>query len=472
MRIALRVPRGRTGPPLRALAQLLHRTQVAPASFVAKGNSADVEICWGSSNTSETIPFLRVPLEKRLLTDRYAWRESAAAFLAAWRRRKAPDTPSSSLFEYVSKGSSARFDLFSVCLGLLEQWDEELGQTADEHGRFAPAESLIARHELLEVPIVDLVAISLREELERLTGMKHVGAEVLGGKRWAFCPTFDIDSDGMFRGPRAYHMGFQALRAGLVTSAKFAVEGVLSTARLKPDPHVDIMQLCQQIEGTGARATFFVQTHRAHRLDNYILSPHSPLVRPLRRAIAERHEVGLHSSYGTMANAVSYDAQWSRLRRILRGARPVHRAHYLRAGLADSWRDQRVIDSSIAFGAVTGWRLGTSVPHPTAGRAWEVPPAAMDVTFRYREGLHADGATERALTLMHRARASGGVFTYVAHPQNLEDMLWPGWRAGLFDLFAEARRKGAYIAPLGRVARHWRTHYKNCAAAINAALPT
>lgn len=472
MRIALRVPRGRTGPPLRALAQLLHRTHIAPVSFVAEGETADVELSWGTTSTSGTIPFLRVPLEKRLLTDRYAWREAASAFLASWRRRKAPETPSSSLFEYLPNGSSARFDLFSVCLGFLEQWDEEIGQVTDEHGRFSPAESLIAKHELLEIPIVDLVAASLREELERLSGSKHLGADVLGGKSWAFCPTFDIDSDGMFRGPRAYHMGLQALRAGLRTSARFVAEGVLSTTRLKPDPHIGITQLCQQIEGTGARATFFVQTHRAHRLDNYVLSPKSPLVRPLRRAISERHEVGLHSSYGTMSNSVSYDAQWSRLRRVLRGSRPVHRAHYLRVGLADTWRDRRVLDSSIAFGAATGWRLGTSIPHPTAAHAWEAPPAAMDVTLRYREGLHADAATERALVLLQRARATGGVFTYIAHPQNLEELLWPDWRAGLFDLFAEARRGGAYIAPLGKVARKWQTHYKNCVAAIHAALPS
>lgn len=460
MRIALACDDAANAPRRRALAQLLLRTGLDPGAFVASAAGAGIALAW--TQHPPATPGIHLPqrIDPR---DRLAWRDATRAFLAEWKRA---GLDGDWLFARQPDGASARHDLPMIALGLLDQWDESLSSARDEHGRFPPAESLLGGAGLLDVPVVDRMARAVARELERIAGVPLPRRQ----PPWGLAVTLDIDSEGMFRGSMAYRSALTAARTGPRTLARFATRGALVSARILPDPHLDMRGLCQVLEGLDARATFFVQTHRAHTLDSYELSARSPLVAALRRARLEGHEVGLHSSYATGVDGPVLERQLARLRTRVPGARPLHRAHYLRGRLDAPWRTAPIVDSSLAYGSSTGFRLGTTVPFTLEQGAFEAPPAAMDTTLRRDEELTPRAAARRVLALASEARRSGGLLTVIWHPHNLEPVLWPGWLAAMVEVVTEVRRTGGGVGPLGALAKPWIAHGRAIESTIREVL--
>lgn len=453
----------------RALGQLLYRAMMPGIRFVSEITSADVVLWWGSSQPvgKLTVPLLSLP-DGGFIEDHAAWQRGIPALVEHTRRARTMDELRQSLFRHENGGATAVLDLCSLCLGLLDQWEDRLIEDRDEHGRFPATEGVLFRESALLVPVVDRVARALGEELSRLGGHRAQPDErtVLRGHPFVFCPSLDIDSDGMFRGRTALRTLRQGAREGTETLAKAVAAGVATKLHITDDPHLRLREIAEALDGADAPSTFFVQTHRAHALDSYELTADSPLLKELLRISAGRNEVGLHSSFSTRSGDPSIEEQWTRLRTHLLRARSVHRAHFLRVEVNDLWRDDaELADSSIGFSGATGFRLGTAVPFPLLQRngqddgAWEVPPSAMDVTLRYREGLTPELAANRVAQLFDAAEEVGGCVSIIWHPNNMEELFWPGWRGVFFDLIAEAHRRGALVTTISNAAMRYASHH-------------
>lgn len=278
-------------------------------------------------------------------------------------------------------------------------------------------------------------------------------------REFTACVTFDIDSAGMFRGANPWHFAKLIPRGNLGAYGRFVVAGLATTVRLSVDPHLRLRPLLRALVKRGVPATFFVQTHREHRLDNYDLRTSPAIKEAMREAIRDGHQVGLHSSYATRDRGVEFwRAQWERLRAELGDAvSPVHRAHYLRVPddlttYAPPMEGRPLIDSSLMYSEREGFRRGTCHPFRLGEEQVEMPPCLMDSTLRWHRGFAPEEARQTAARLMRQVQSVGGVFTMVWHPHNMDEIIWEGWNEVFFGLIGEAKRLGARFQTLADAA--------------------
>ncbi len=441
-----------TAEDCRLLAALLLRTglsiQIVPAS------SAELTIFWGS-DPPESLPGLCAVIPR---TRFERGSKATAEFLAEYFARRS--------MGYRGWGSRERVpgaprrcdsvdpvDLLAVLRMVLEGWTED-ASPRDEHARPSIDGNQLVEQGCLESPYADIMARVLGRVWSQL-----LGRELPPAPKWSFCLSFDIDSPGMFAGSNVWHY-FRLIPAGnLRAKLRFAGTGIATKLGLATDPHLRFDELLDMLSGKRVAATFFSQTHRAVPLDNYQLGKRPAIVAALREALRRGHEVGLHSSYGTRdKGAEFFAAQWSRLQDAVGGkATAVHRAHYLRTPDDVSLYRQNpagapLVDSSLLFGRVTGFRRGTAYPFRIGEGVIEQPPSLMDATLRYQHLMTANQALATGLKQVEHVARTGGVLTVVWHPHNLEPILWEGWSEALADLLEEVPKAGGRFQTLAAAA--------------------
>lgn len=438
-------------PERRALAALLLRTGLSIELCAAK--EAECALVLGASQATDR-PAVALPLSCRGDGDP-VWRSELWQLLTHLRGADEGATLEPFLSR-AGKRATVSLDLVRLTRAALEGWDEERGER-DEHGRPMPSASMAGKLELLHRPWLDEMAHALGDLLLAATGRRRE----LPGATWYFCATFDIDSAGMFASRRSTARGLLEIlkRRGPIKCAEAVWRAARCAARVARDPHLQVREIAEALEGQEVHGTFLVQTHRAHRLDNYTLAQSRALRAEL--TVIERnryHEIGLHSSYATRDRRSDFfRSQWRALQRhgTPRAAR-VHRAHYLRSPDHAAYppppgrRDW--VDSSLAFGAQEGFRRGTAWPWRAQPGMIELAPCTMDSTLHHHRGLDPKGAFERQMELLRCVQRTGGAFVGVWHPHNLEEFLWPGWSDVLWDLVREAKKRGAICQSLARTA--------------------
>src|SRR3954451_23135394 len=156
-------------------------------------------------------------------------------------------------------------DLLGNAFFVLTRYEEAVLPERDEHGRFPADASILVRGGLLERPVVDEWAASLR---------KALGLERRGRSRGV--PSHDVDYP--FASAR---LRLSELRRG-------------SLRALGSDPYDTFDLLMDASDRRGLRAAFYVIP------DGSIYSLDDPRVRDLLRKIHRRgHELGFHPGYGT-----------------------------------------------------------------------------------------------------------------------------------------------------------------------------
>ncbi|MCC5877810.1 MAG: hypothetical protein JJU11_16440, partial [Candidatus Sumerlaeia bacterium] len=276
--------------------------------------------------------------------------------------------------------------------------------------------------------------------------------------QWWFMPTLDLDSSGLFR-RRAFPSYLRRVlseKPGVLP--QLALDGLRTSIRILKDPHLRHRQIGEILEGLGFHGAFFSQTNRWHHLDNYDLRPGSEMVRDLKAILENRfHDVGLHSSYGTLDRGTgAWRRQWRNLRTTVGKVNLVHRSHYLRFPVGDPWPSPvgRVyMDSSLGYGGREGFRRGTAFPFPLGPNVVELAPVVMDSTLIHHRAMTPDQAWETCIRLLERVKTTGGAFVPIWHPNNMDDYLFPGWGEVLYDLCREAARRGALSERPGLHAR-------------------
>ncbi|MCB2154416.1 hypothetical protein KQI84_05985 [bacterium] len=391
--------------------------------------------------------------DRQLFEDRIAWREETRKLLRAIGVGALDEV----LFEQNEGHTIARYDLPAVAFGLLQRWEEDLEPRRDDHERFPAEASLLHEANLIDRPIVDEIAQALGRKLIDAGACPSLPR--WGSADWAFALTFDIDSAGMYRhGGLAGSVRRLVRERGAFAGLSGLVEGLAVVSHLRSDPHENLDAIADRLGEIGIPATFFSQVFRAAPIDSYKLSDCPELVRALRRLRTRGHEVGLHGSYAAPGRDAKFlEKQRSILKSLVGGAVSSYRAHYLRQPkLEDLATAGFRFDTTAGFPRREGFRLGTAFPV----QAWTneplpltiVPFQAMDVTLRYHRKLDVEEAYRRAVMLLERTQAVGGLAVLLWHPHNLEPRLWPGWESLPFRLAEWAKSQGARCGTLSELA--------------------
>ena len=176
-------------------------------------------------------------------------------------------------------------------------------------------------------------------------------------------------------------------------------------------------------------------------------------------------EIALHNGIGTWKNAGDLAKAQNKLSEIFDNPIEGIRPHYLDFSLPEFWANAGGFrySSSIGSDKVPGFSCGVNFPLQgldlESGEPLdilEMPIGLMDCAlFSIKEKI----LRERAIQdIINCCNSTHGLLVLDWHSRSAYEPDFPGWFATYNAILDTARAAGAYIAPLGEIARYWRNH--------------
>ena len=236
---------------------------------------------------------------------------------------------------------------------------------------------------------------------------------------------------------------------------------------LNPDAYWCFDDILRLERGLDARSTFFflhevpgegkvswrnrILLSGACRLDN-------PRVQDAVREIGNSGwGIGLHSSSFARGDAKRLLDEKTILEKVADRAVRGVRQHFLSKDVQPLWEPQIgsgfSFDSTMGFSDRLGFRGGTSFPYGVdSGSSFlEIPFQIMDGALAVADAASKD----RCLDILREVESVGGLLVLLWHQRFFNDTEFPGFM-GLYEwLVREARKRGAWVASLEEVERHW-----------------
>jgi peptidoglycan/xylan/chitin deacetylase (PgdA/CDA1 family) len=172
-------------------------------------------------------------------------------------------------------------------------------------------------------------------------------------------------------------------------------------------------------------------------------------------------EIGLHGSYHSYLDQAMLGREKEGLEAILGHTVAGIRQHYLRLEIPGTWRIHARLgftyDSTLGYSDQVGFRWETCLPFypidPLSGKripVLQIPLAIMDGPL-----MRCRDPWSEALCLIDSVEAAGGVLTLNWH-QRVFNTWEPEDCQGMYvRIIRECQRRGAWVAPLGGIARWW-----------------
>lgn len=181
------------------------------------------------------------------------------------------------------------------------------------------------------------------------------------------------------------------------------------------------------------------------------------VARAMQQLSASGWEIGLHSSSYSRNNPNRLKQERRLIEQITGRECDGVRQHFLATDIPALWPDQAHVgfkyDSSMGFAERLGFRSGTSFPYPVdpAGKLLEVPFQIMDGAL-----FGAADPWSACQEIIDRTEAVGGALVILWHQRVFDEVDFPGL-AHLYErIISQCRSRGAWIAPLERIAEWWR----------------
>ncbi|HET9910262.1 MAG TPA: polysaccharide deacetylase family protein [Anaerolineales bacterium] len=316
-------------------------------------------------------------------------------------------------------------DLLATAFFMLSRWEEMDRTLCDEHGRFPAPASVAYKHGFLDVPIVDLYGLLLREWFKVIApGWRPTPAH------FRINLTHDIDWIRHFSNFSQFARvaGSALLKQKKVGAflKQFQNLYVQITAPAQDDYVRSIYHLADQSEAHGFSSRFYVMAAEANAYQQGY-DPATPWLQECLENLRQRgHEIGIHPGYYTLGNPEQLIVEKQQLEKVLGENISGGRQHYLRFQAPSTWRHWEeaglLYDSSMGYAEHEGFRAGTCHPYRPfdieSDREMlieEIPLIVMDTSLRYYRRFSGEEAKRKMLTLAQRCADVDGVFTMLWH---------------------------------------------------------
>jgi len=256
--------------------------------------------------------------------------------------------------------SNVPFDILAASFYLLSRYEEYLPHVRDQHGRFPPAESIAYQHDFLRLPLVDLWADKLLEQLrERFP-------EILTDRKpYQFTPIVDVTTSHCYA-----HRGFFRGMAGfLLDLSRLKFKRMWERLRVSFNPALDpydnfdkLIALDQQYK---ARTMFFFQFAEYSTYDKN-LSTNSNAFKHLIKSVADYCIVSLAVSYAAAEEPETLKEEKKRLSAVIHRPVAYARMRYNRVEIPNTYR--KLVDAefsrdfSMGYTHEIGFRASTCTP--------------------------------------------------------------------------------------------------------------
>ncbi|MXW14862.1 MAG: hypothetical protein F4120_08210 [Rhodothermaceae bacterium] len=360
-------------------------------------------------------------------------------------------------------------DLVASTFYWLSGWQENATIARDPHGRFPHKESLQAMLNVTHIPVVDCYREVLRGKL--VAAGIQVSSKTWVGKKWAFCPTIDVDylqhwRLGMILREKVHYFLLNHRKVNGMERWRRLFQFIQSYFTPGDAFQTALYRMHRLIRRYGSATVFLKAAAHGpndvdYRLDQKFLQ------KMLRDLQSDDFEIGLHPSYHAYAHPGYLRSERRTLTNQI-GMPPVSvRQHFLRYDPRITPRLQAeagfLIDSSLGFSECAGFRNGTCMPflkfdctRNEVMDLWEMPLLLMDGVLFNRQNYGVEEAIHESTEILRMCQKFGGVGVALWHNVIGEEMDYPGWGKHFEAIVQWCSEQGAYIGSLRNALSSWR----------------
>lgn len=256
--------------------------------------------------------------------------------------------------------SKIPFDIFAASFYLLSRYEEYLPHVKDQFERFPPSESLAYKNNFLQIPIVDIWAFKLLDQLlERFPDM------LTKERKYRYTSIIDVTTShcyanrGLMRGTGGLLLDLGNLRFRRVW------ERISVWFKLRKDPYDNYSALIALHKVHKVQSMFFFQFASYSTYDKNV-SPNNNNFRYLIKSVADYSKVSLAASFSSFTNNILLKEEKKRLSNVIN--RPVNysRMRYNRVDIPQTYRNlveaEFTDDYTMGYTHELGFRAGTCTP--------------------------------------------------------------------------------------------------------------
>ena len=326
-----------------------------------------------------------------------------------------------------------KFDLFSVVFYLLTRYEEYLRFTKDKYGRFSSFQSLAYRNQFLEIPIVDLWILDLKEKIE-----KRWKIDIPLPRTFKIEPTIDIDTPYAFQNRSLLMHSAAIARDGILLRFKRLHQRLLTLIGYRKDPFDTYGYVFEQFEKSRLRPKFFFLM-QCYLPDDQNFSINKKAFKTLIKEISKAAQLGIHPSLRSQNSQEILEEEFTKLESYSSSKILSSRQHFLHLNFPDTYQTLLTLqikhDHSMAYHDRSGFRASTSVPYPWYDLKNEEktdlfihPAQIMDATLKHHLGYNINQATSEIQKIKDRIKYVEGTFSFIWHNSSFSKLYgWQGW---------------------------------------------
>ncbi len=319
------------------------------------------------------------------------------------------------------------FDPFAMIFYLVSRYEEYLEPISkDLHERFPAEESLAYQHGFLNQPLVNQLALKIKEKIEQKFPSTHFSSS-----EFEYIPTFDIDSAFAYLGKGLLRNTAGLMKSILRLQFGKALERFHVLSGLKPDPYNIFDFLIEHCLSNKLKPIIFVNLGKYGKYDKNISSTNPRLTKLLKK-LGRKFTVSIHPSYKSNSDIDILENEISKLKRIIKKEITQSRQHYLKLTLPETYRNLLELgikeDYSLGYASQVGFRASICTPFRFYDLLKEeetdltiFPFTFMDGTFTDYLNLSATKSMEIIQELAENTKQVGGQLIGIWHNSAIAD---------------------------------------------------
>jgi hypothetical protein len=335
-----------------------------------------------------------------------------------------------------SKDSVIPFDPLAASFYLVTRYEEYMEKSKDKLGRYPVNNSILAKYNLLQKPVVNIWSILIAEKL------KEIHPELVFPKRnFKFLSTIDIDNAWAYINKGIWRTSGAILKCLIKGNfTEFKIRSKVFSGAAK-DPYDTYQYLDDQFKGNEDKVVFFFLLGDYGRYDKNISHKNKQYSRLIQQT-RSKYDVGIHPSFAASKKGGKKRVlkEKKRLTEICGAEIQKSRQHFLRLKLPKTYR--RLINTGITedytmgYSAQPGFRAGICTPYYFYDLEKEqttnlliTPFQIMDGTLRHYLRLKPEEALQEIKNLMLEVKKVGGTFVSIWHNETINDKdLWKDYQ--------------------------------------------
>ncbi len=333
------------------------------------------------------------------------------------------------------------FDVLSASFYLLSRYEEYLPHELDEYGRYAHTNGVAYKNDFLKLPLVNEWMILLETQLrERCSNSKFKIYPAIGGTKFCFVPTYDIDEAFSYLHKPLWKNVFGFFRDLLQGNFEQVMERGNVYSGRRPDPYDTFDWIDSLHEKYKLKPIyFFLAIIKRGEYDKNLLAS-SKVLQKLYQRLSVKYIPGIHPSWQSGTEEWLLRKEIEKLQNIIDKKVTLSRNHYLRFTIPQTYR--RLIaagitdDYSMAYGNVNGFRASYAMPYQwydlereTATALTIHPFCFMEATSHFNQGYTVKEAADE-IQYYHDAvkKVNGELITLFHNHFLTEQQQWVEWR--------------------------------------------